>query len=329
MHGEQSNEMQIHKPVLLSEVVGWLRPSEGGTFVDCTVGLGGHAASLLEASESTRLIGLDCDRDAIEIARERLSRFEGRAALVHASFSELDLVLERLGVGAARGVLADLGVSSLQLDRRERGFSFLEDAPLDMRMDAAGEETAAMLVNSLSENELADLIFEYGEERGSRKVARAIVRERDREPIATTVRLAEIVVRALKVRGRWRIHPATRTFQALRIAVNGELDALERLIPKAIDVLEVGGRLAIISFHSLEDRIVKRSFLRESGRCICEGPVRVPPADSAPGNRTICERCGASRRVTVLTRKPVRPSEAESNANPRARSALLRVCEKR
>lgn len=321
---------ELHEPVLLEEVIEWLRPSEGGTFVDCTVGLGGHARSILAASPDARVIGIDRDLEALALARERLLIFEGRIELVHANFEDIASVLDREGITEVRGGLADLGVSSLQLERSERGFSFASDAPLDMRMDQVNERTAAELVNDLAERELADLIFEYGEERGARKIARAIVRHRGGEAIATTKQLADIVVRALNVPGRWRIHPATRTFQALRIAVNDELNALEQFIPAAISKLAQGGRLAIISFHSLEDRIVKRSFLRESGRCSCEtrrwqtDRGRRDPAVDA----LICEHCGASRRVRILTRKPVRPAPEEMERNPRSRSSLLRVCEK-
>lgn len=320
----------MHEPVLLAEVIEWMRPGEGGTFVDCTVGLGGHARAILAASPDTRVIGIDRDLEALALARERLLIFEGRVQLVHANFESLASVLDRAGITEVRGVLADLGVSSLQFDRSERGFSFASDAPLDMRMDQNSELTAADVVNEREERELADLIFRYGEERGARKIARSIVRQRDREPIATTKQLADIVVRALNIPGRWRIHPATRTFQALRIAVNDELGALERFVPAAISTLAHGGRLAIISFHSLEDRIVKRSFLRESGRCICEtrrwqaGAGRKDAAVDA----VICEHCGASRRVSILTRKPVRPAPEEMERNPRSRSSLLRVCEK-
>jgi len=321
---------QLHHPVLLEEVVEWLRPGEGGTFVDCTVGLGGHARALLAASPGARVIGIDRDPEALALARERLLIFEGRVELVHANFESIASVLDRQGVPEARGILVDLGVSSLQLERGERGFSFAYDAPLDMRMDPNGELTAAELVNGLEERELADLIFEYGEERGARKIARAIARRRGREPIVTTSQLADIVVRALNIPGRWRIHPATRTFQALRIAVNDELKALDRFIPAAISRLARGGRLAIISFHSLEDRIVKRGFLRESGRCVCEahrwragGGLKDADVDAL-----ICEHCGASRRVAILTRKPVRPTPEEIEDNPRSRSSLLRVCER-
>jgi 16S rRNA (cytosine1402-N4)-methyltransferase len=321
---------ELHEPVLLAEVIEWLRPGEGGTFVDCTVGLGGHARAILAASPDTRVIGIDRDPDALALARERLLIFEGRVQLVHANFESIASVLDREGITEVRGVLADLGVSSLQLERSERGFSFASDAPLDMRMDQDSELRAAELVIELAVRELANLIFEYGEERGARKIARAIARQRDREPIATTKQLADIVVRALNIPGRWRIHPATRTFQALRIAVNDELKALERFIPAAILTLAHGGRLAMISFHSLEDRIVKRGFLRESGRCICEtqrwqgGAGRI----EAGVDEVICEHCGASRRVSVLTRKPVRPAPEEMERNPRSRSSLLRVCER-
>ncbi len=214
---------QAHEPVLFEEVTRWLRPETGGTFIDCTLGLGGHARALLAASPETKVIGIDRDPEALERARARLADFEGRFQAIQANFADLNAVLDRLGVEKAKGIVADLGVSSMQLDRGERGFSFLVDAPLDMRMEAGSGETAADLVNNLTERELADLIFEYGEERGARRIARRIVREREQAPITTTKQLADAVVRALNVRGRWRIHPATRTFQALRIAVNDEL----------------------------------------------------------------------------------------------------------
>jgi len=320
---------ELHEPVLLAEVIDWLRPGEGGTFVDCTVGLGGHAQAILNASRDATVIGIDRDPEALARAKPRLSIFEDRVQLVQANFESIAEVLADQRIAEARGILADLGVSSLQLERAERGFSFASDAPLDMRMDQGSEPTAAVLVNELAERELADLIFEYGEERGARRIARAIVRQRDREPIATTGQLAQIVVRALNIPGRWRIHPATRTFQALRIAVNDELKAIEGFIPAAISKLARGGRLAIISFHSLEDRIVKRSFLRESGRCICQTQKWQTGARKKLGvDAIICEHCGASKRVNVLTRKPVRPAPEEIERNPRSRSSLLRVCER-
>ena len=327
--GEPETNTQLHQPVLLREVVDWLRASEGGTFVDCTVGLGGHASAILDASPDSRLSGIDRDPEALVLARERLSIFEDRVQLINANFEDFGSALARADIKEVRGVLADLGVSSLQLEQTERGFSFVADAPLDMRMDQSQGETAAGLVNELSERELADLIFEYGEERGARKIARAIARERERQAIATTKRLADIVVRALNIPGRWRIHPATRTFQALRIAVNDELKSLERFIPAAIAGLARGGRLVIISFHSLEDRIVKRSFLRESGRCQCEAPgMQSGVHGTALNDEIVCGRCGAITRVRILTRKPVRPTPEEIEHNPRSRSSLLRVCER-
>lgn len=339
-----------HAPVLLDEVMAWLQPQAGGIFVDATLGLGGHSEALLEASPQTRVIAIDQDAEALGRARARLARFGDRVEFAEANFRELSAVLAARGVLQVRGVLADLGVSSMQLDDAARGFSFAAEAPLDMRMSQGDGESAADLVNRLTESELADLIFEYGEERGARRIARRIVFERERQRLATTKQLAELVVRALRVPGRWRIHPATRTFQALRIAVNDELRALEAFIPAAIAALQPGGRLAIISFHSLEDRIVKRSFQREAGRCLCVGNRRAggqspkqqqqqswetghyPDADSASSARKdetlVCEQCGSRRRIHPLTRKPVRPGDEEMARNPRARSALLRVCER-
>jgi 16S rRNA (cytosine1402-N4)-methyltransferase len=281
---------------------------------------------MLEASPVTKVVGLDRDEEAIAIASNRLARFGDRFKAVHADFKDVASAAADLNLTDIRGVLADLGVSSMQLDEPDRGFSFSVDAPLDMRMDRSRGETAADLVCRLEEKELADLIFEYGEERASRRVARSIIRERERNPITTTAQLAGIVVRALRVRGRWRIHPATRVFQALRIAVNDELTALEQFIPAAITILGAGGRLAIISFHSLEDRIVKRSFQRESGRCICQSP-RADFLETEESD-VVCNRCGARKLVSILTRKPLRPGPEEVERNPRSRSARLRVCEK-
>lgn len=336
-----------HKPVLLKEVMEWLRPERGGTFVDCTLGLGGHTEAILAAAPETIVIGLDQDAKALAMAKKRLERFTDRFQAVHTNFKNLSEALKSSGVAQVQGVLADIGVSSLQFDNAERGFSFATDAPLDMRMDETRGETAADLANSLSETELADLIFEYGEERGARKIARNIVKWRQQQPIETTKQLADIVIRALNIPGRWRIHPATRTFQAFRIAVNDELNALEQFIPDAISALAKGGRLAIISFHSLEDRIVKRAFQRESGQCLCEGQNRVARPESYKKLRTaqkfnqpieelnlqisdvvICDTCGARLRINPLTRKPVRPNDVEIAENFRSRSALLRVCER-
>jgi len=249
------------------------------------------------------------------LARKRLAEFGGRFRAMHADLRELTRVLARAKVSTPRGILADLGVSSLQLDSPSRGFSFRHEAPLDMRMDRSSGETAAELLGRLSEVEIARLIFEYGEERRSRRIARRIVERRDAgEPIQTTTDLAELVERAIGGKQR-RIHPATRTFQALRIAVNRELEGLSQFVADAIDVLEPQGRLAVISFHSLEDRIIKRTLLKLSGRCQC--PPRLPQCT-----------CGARKAVEILTRRPVAPTEAEIVENPRARSAKLRVAQK-
>ena len=347
MASEHPEREFAHEPVMLAEVIEWLQPERGGTFVDCTLGMGGHAEAMLQASPDTRVIGIDRDLEALSHARQRLSRFEERFQATHANFDSIEEVLSEMKVPEVQGILADLGVSSLQLDKNERGFSFASDAPLDMRMDRTLEMTAADMVNALPEEELADVIFNYGEERGARKIARMIERDRQRQPITTTRQLADLVVRALNIPGRWRIHPATRTFQALRIAVNQELDSAGRFIPQAVSALAPEGRLAIISFHSLEDRIVKRGFLLEQGRCVCqaepkasrrggwrggrvadfEGRSEERP-DDAPGDTVTCNRCGARRRVKILTRKPMRPGPEEVERNPRARSALLRVCER-
>jgi 16S rRNA (cytosine1402-N4)-methyltransferase len=288
---------QQHVPVLLDEVRALLQPERGGVFVDCTVGLGGHSRMLLDAG-ATRLIGIDRDTDAIAIARETLAPFGDRVTLVHADYREIDAVLDAQGVDRVSGLLADFGVSSMQLDAVGRGFSFRRDEPLDMRMDRSRGETAAALIDRVDEHELADVIYQFGEERKSRQVARAIVKAREHGRIDTTARLAEIVRRAVAARGWQRIDPATRTFQALRIWVNRELDGLDSFIGSAARRLQPDGRLALIAFHSLEDRVVKHTLRALSGR---EAPV-----------------------VTVLTKHPIVASDAEAAANPRARSAKLR-----
>ncbi|HZS44416.1 MAG TPA: 16S rRNA (cytosine(1402)-N(4))-methyltransferase RsmH [Blastocatellia bacterium] len=318
----QEIEEVEHLPVMVGEVVDGLDVLTGGTFVDCTVGLGGHSKAILDASPDGKLIGIDRDPDALEIARKRLPSDASRIRLVHGNFKGIKEILagqpvEWIGEGVS-GILADLGVSSLQLDRAERGFSFQSDASLDMRMDPTSGETAAEIIERLDERELADLIFNYGQEPGSRRIARAIVKEREKSPIETTKRLADIVVRALHKKGYWRVHPATKTFQALRIAVNDELNGLEAWTSDAVDCLKKSGRLAIITFHSLEDRIVKRSFQFLSGSCIC------PPGPKGLG---ACV-CGATKRVNILTRRPIVPSADETAKNARARSAKLRLCEK-
>jgi 16S rRNA (cytosine1402-N4)-methyltransferase len=289
-----------HVPVMTAEVIQYLRPERGGLFVDCTVGLGGHAQALLEAG-ATRLLGLDRDRDALARAGRTLAPWASRIELVHADYRDVAGVLDARRITSVDGALADLGVSSLQLDEAGRGFSFQRDEPLDMRMDQSSGDTAAQLVARASERELADAIFHYGEERFSRRIARALVRAREEAPVETTGRLAGIVRRAVPRRGFMRIDPATRTFQALRIWVNRELDALDRFISTLAGRLRVGGRLAIISFHSLEDRIVKHTF---------RALERDMPL------------------AAVLTKKPILPSDDEIAANPRARSAKLRVAER-
>lgn len=304
--------------MLLDEVLAVLEPERGGLFVDCTLGMGGHAEAILGASDRTRLIGLDRDAESLELARGRLASFGDRFRPVHANYREIAEVLRREAPGErVAGLLADLGISSHQLDEAERGFSFSREAPLDMRMDRSQGETAADLVNRLPESELADLIYEYGEERASRRIARAICRARERSPLRTTTELAEIVARASGIpRHKQRIHPATRTFQALRIAVNQELEGLGRFLDDAVAALDVpGGRIAVIAFHSLEDRIVKHTFNALSGHCSC------------PPGLPVCV-CGARRLVRVLTRKPIAAAEREIETNPRARSAKLRAAER-
>jgi 16S rRNA (cytosine1402-N4)-methyltransferase len=290
---------RAHEPVMLPEVLGLIQPSRGGLFVDCTAGLGGHSRALLEAG-ATRLIGLDRDLDALARARDRLAPWRDRVELVHADYRHLDGVLDRLGVPLVDGTLADLGVSSMQFDEPGRGFSFQRDEPLDMRMDRSTGDTAADLVARASEQELADTIFQFGEERFSRRVARAIVNARGEAPIATTGRLAAIVRRAIPRRGWMRIDPATRTFQAFRIWVNRELDGLDRFLETAARRLREGARLVVIAFHSLEDRIVKHTFRALQARQV----------------------------VKVLTKRPIAPGVEEVQRNPRARSAKLRAAER-
>ena len=290
-----------HVPVLTAEVLQHLQPERGGLFVDCTVGLGGHTRALLEAG-ATRVIGLDRDPDALAIARGTLAPWSDRVELVHADYRTLDEVLDGRGIPLADGALADLGVSSLQFDAPGRGFSFQRDEPLDMRMDRSRGGTAADLVAQSDEADLADAIFNYGEERFSRRIARAIVHARREAPIATTGQLASIVRRVIPRRGYTRIDPATRTFQALRIWVNRELEGLDRFLEMAAQRLRAGARLVVITFHSLEDRIVKHTL-------------------------RALERSGAPL-VKVLTKKPITPTHAEVQSNPRARSAKLRAAER-
>ncbi|HMD35853.1 MAG TPA: 16S rRNA (cytosine(1402)-N(4))-methyltransferase RsmH [Vicinamibacterales bacterium] len=291
----------MHIPVMTADVLANPRPEGGGLFVDCTVGLGGHARALLEAGAG-RVIGLDRDGEALAEARTTLAKWGDRVDLVHADYRSIAEVLDRRNIAHVDGALADLGVSSMQFDAAGRGFSFRRDEPLDMRMDRTAGETAADLVARSDERDLADAIFRYGEERFSRRIARAIVYARAQAPIATTGRLADIVRRAIPRRGPARIDPATRTFQALRIWVNRELDGLDRFVEAAARRLRAGARLVVITFHSLEDRIVKHTL-----RALAHGDEAV---------------------VSVLTKKPLVPSEDEVRANPRARSAKLRAAER-
>jgi 16S rRNA (cytosine1402-N4)-methyltransferase len=265
------------------------------------------------------VVGVDRDPAALSLARERLAHFGNRFRAVHSDFRQVDVVLSNLDQTEPAGILADLGVSSLQFDSPTRGFSFRFDAPLDMRMNPeSGEESAAELLRRLSEEEIAAVIFNYGEERNSRRIARWIVESREQgRPISTTKELADLVARAAGKRKRWDIHPATRTFQALRIAVNGELENLDQFVSTAIDLLRSDGRLVVISFHSLEDRVVKQELRRLSGQCQCGSRNRRAPCT-----------CGAQRAVEILTKRPVVPDEVEIEENPRSRSAKLRACRK-
>jgi len=297
-----------HVAVLLDETIAALAPHTGGRYLDGTVGLGGHAERILdESSPNGSLLGLDRDHEALSLARVRLQRFGARAALVHANYAEAVAVAADAGITPLSGLLLDLGVSSLQLDRPERGFSFRAEGPLDMRFDPTTGESANDLVNGAGEEELADVIWRYGEERASRRIARAIVRSR---PIRTTTQLARIIERVVGRPGQ-RVSPATRTFQALRIAVNRELENLASILEDSRSLLESGGRLAVITFHSLEDRIVKQFIQRESRDCVC--PPGLPEC-----------RCGHTASFRPINRSPITPSEDETRRNPRSRSAKLR-----
>ena len=290
----------VHEPVMVAETIALLAPSRGGLFVDCTVGLGGHTRALLEAGAS-KVLGLDRDPEALRLARTRLEAFGDRVELVHADYRQLGQVLDDRGVAGVDGALADLGVSSLQLDAEGRGFSFRRDEPLDMRMDQSQGPTAAALLAEVGEEELANLIFQHGEERFSRRIARAIVEARREGAITTTGQLARLVRRAVPRRGYQRIDPATRTFQALRIWVNRELEQLDAFLAEACSRLLAGARLAVITFHSLEDRVVKHAF-----RALAQGAMA----------------------LQILTKRPIVPGETELDRNPRARSAKLRAIER-
>jgi 16S rRNA (cytosine1402-N4)-methyltransferase len=293
--------MPVHEPVMTREVLAFLAPERGGVFVDCTVGLGGHARAMLAAG-ATRVIGLDRDRAALAIAAETLGGWRDRVDLVHSDYRAIEAVLDQRGISRIDGALADLGMSSFQLEAEGRGFSFQREDPLDLRMDTTTGATAAQLLRDAGETEIADAIYRYGEERFSRRIARSIVYRREQAPIETTGQLASIVRQAIPRRGFSRIDPATRTFQALRIWVNRELENLDAFLAAVVKRLHSGARLVVITFHSLEDRIVKHTM------------------------RALAQHEGAS--IRVLTKKPVLPQPDEIERNPRARSAKLRVLER-
>jgi 16S rRNA (cytosine1402-N4)-methyltransferase len=323
-----------HTPVLLAETIAGLQVRPGARYIDGTLGGGGHTAALLQAGAG-QVLGIDRDAEALAAARDKLAAEAGRATLVQGNFRDIGAVARQHGFDRVLGILLDVGVSSYQLDAAERGFSFGAPAPLDMRMDQGAGTTAAELVNELPEDELADLIFRWGEERASRRIARKIVERRKTAPIQSTEELAELVKRAVGGK-HTRIHPATRTFQALRIAVNDELEALEAVLPDAVELLEPGGRLAVITFHSLEDRIVKQFMQRESALCL------LPPrtfAEACPHLREsgagprqciylAARDCDYAPRLHTITPKPVTPSADEIAGNARSRSAKLRVAER-
>ena len=305
-----------HKPVLLHECIDALAIRPDGVYVDGTLGRAGHSREIAKRLTTGRLICIDRDMAAIDAAKERLAPYLDRVTLVHSNFSELESVLRQAGVTGADGMLFDLGVSSPQLDDGSRGFSYMQDAPLDMRMDCSAPLSAYEVVNTWSYEELRRILYDYGEERYAPAIAKAIVRARETAPVDTTLELVEIIKDAMPPAAlREKQHPAKRSFQAIRIAVNGELDALEPMLRSAVDGLNPGGRLAVITFHSLEDRIVKRTLQEMAKGCTC--PPEFP----------VCV-CGKKPKIKILTRRPVVSGAAELEENPRARSAKLRVAEK-
>jgi len=308
----------VHDPVMRDRIVDLLRPAlqrPGSVYVDGTLGLAGHARAILEACPEARLVGIDRDLDAHEVARERLGDLADRATLVHAVYDELADVLADLGIGSVQAILLDLGLSSLQIDRAERGFAYRVDAPLDMRMNQSAGTTAADFLNSASAKEISQVLSWYGEERFSDRIARAVVAERERAPFTTSARLVDVISGAIPAAARHTGgHPAKRTFQALRIEVNRELAALEGVLPAAVSALAVGGRMAVLSYHSLEDRLVKRTFAAGA-------------SDRAPRNLPVVPE-NLKAELRLLTRGAERPTEEETAANPRAASARLRVAER-
>ena len=306
----------LHRPVLLQESIEALNLRPDGVYVDGTLGRAGHSREIAQRLTCGRLVCIDRDAAAIDAAKERLAPWLDRVTLVRGNFSELADILKDCGVSGVDGLLFDLGVSSPQLDDAARGFSYMHDAPLDMRMDASAPLTARQVVNAWSEDELRRILYDYGEERYAPSIARAIVRARADKPLETTLELVEVIKSAMPPKAlREKQHPAKRSFQAIRIAVNGELDALEPMVEAATAALNPGGRLAVITFQSLEDRIIKRALLARAQGCTC--PPEFP----------VCV-CGKKPRLNILTRKPIVPDEAELAENPRARSAKLRVAEK-
>lgn len=308
--------MRLHEPVLLSEAIALLKCRSEGLYVDCTLGMGGHSEAILKATEPNgRLLAFDKDQEAIDFAASRLSAYANRLTIIHDDFRKLPSVLKEQPFPAPAGILADFGPSMLQFSRAERGFSFQSEGPLDMRMDRRQNQTAADLIASLDENNLRTVLKEFGEEPNASRIARKILEKRKSSPITTTTELRSLIEAVVPRKRDQKIHPATRTFQALRIAVNRELEALDTFIFDAFDALEDGGRLVLISFHSLEDRIVKQTFQFLSAACRC--PKRV----------LICE-CGGKPLSKFLTKRPVTPSDEEVNRNPASRSAKLRAIEK-
>jgi 16S rRNA (cytosine1402-N4)-methyltransferase len=312
MNGSSGERNLPHHPVLYQQIIQAIRPQRGGKYIDGTLGAAGHATGILElSSPDGELLGLDIDPQALEIAAQRLAPFSERAVIRQASYTSMRRQMESLGWDQVDGIILDLGASSMQFDTPERGFSFLHDGPLDMRFDPGAVLSAAEVINGWDEDALADLIFKYGEERRSRQIAREICGSR---PVETTQQLAEIIERTVRREPGSRIHPATRTFQALRIYVNQELEKISQALPEAIDLLAPGGRLAVIAFHSLEDRIVKQTF-REFGKALRDENHPMAPEIRPPV-------------VRIITKKPLSPDEKEISENPRARSAKLRVVEK-
>lgn len=313
---DDNNTAPEHTPVLLAETIELLRCQPGGRYVDATIGLGGHAEAILErVLPDGLLMGLDRDEESLAIARQRLVPYAGSVRLLHENFKNLPLVLNNTGFRPVNGIVIDLGLSYFQMVSPDRGFSFRADAMLDMRMDRSQRLTAADLVNNLTEQQLADIIQRYGEERYARRIARAIVMERRRGAITRCLQLSDLIQRTVPGRHVQTVHPATRTFQALRIAVNEELEGLAECLEEAVPYLGAGGRLVVIAFHSLEDRIVKRAFRKLAGQCVCERPPE------------LCS-CPRLRAVRLITSRAIRPGEAELERNLRSRSARLRCVER-